>query len=86
MLGFWEEVRQLALVELGLSDDTALEESFAGGIEGSVEDGEEGGGFFGEDVAGLVVEGSQDGDALDDVLDVCCHAGCSFGYIGCMSG
>jgi hypothetical protein len=64
VLGLGEEVRQMALVNLGLAIDTALQEGFPGRVEGAVEDSEESAGFLGEDLAMLVVHGAQDGDIL----------------------
>jgi len=70
MLGLRQEIEEVALVELGLADDAALEQGLAGGVEGAVEDGEEDGGFLAEDLAGVVVEGAEDVDVVEDLVDV----------------
>jgi hypothetical protein len=65
----------MALVDLGLAIDTALEEGFPGRVEGTVEDGEESASFLGEDLAMLVVHGAQDGDILELYFDLA-HVDC----------
>jgi hypothetical protein len=57
-----KEVEEVALVELCLPDHTALQESFAALIEGTVEEGKEDGGIFAEDVAVLVAQLAEDID------------------------
>lgn len=70
MLGLGQEVGQVAAVDLGLLVDAALQESLAGRVEGAVQDGEEGAGVLGEDLAGVVVQSTQDGDILELSVDV----------------
>jgi hypothetical protein len=62
VLGLWEEVEQIALIELGLADDTALEQLFPALVECAVEEGEEDGGVLAEDLACLVIESAEDVD------------------------
>lgn len=66
VLGLGEEIGQSAIVELLLTDRSSLEESFAGGVEGAVEEGEEGRGLGSEDLAIPLLDGAVDGDALVD--------------------
>lgn len=68
MLGLGQEVEEVALVELGLADLTALEELLAPAVEGAVEDSEEDADFLGEDLAGIVVELAEDVDILERSL------------------
>lgn len=70
VLGLGQEVGQVAAVDLGLLVDTALQESLAGRVEGAVQDGEEGAGVLGEDLAAVVVQSTQDGDILELSVDV----------------
>jgi hypothetical protein len=70
VLGLGEEVREMALVDLGLAIDTALEEGFPGRVEGAVEDGKESASFLGEDLAMLVIHSAQDGDILELHFDL----------------
>lgn len=70
VLGLGEEVEQVALVNLGLAVDTALQEGLAGRVEGTVEDGEESTSILGEDLAGIIIESSEDGDVLELSVDV----------------
>lgn len=67
--GLWEEIWENPLVELGLSDNTALEKLLSSGVEGSVEEGDESNGILGEDLLVGVVDDTRDGDALDDGVD-----------------
>ena len=69
VLGLGEEVGQVALVDLGLAIDAALQQGLAGGIEGAVQDGEESTCFLGQDLAGVIGDVSQDGDILQLGLD-----------------
>lgn len=69
MLGLWKEIWENALVELGLSDNTALEELLSSCVEGSVEESDESNGIFGEDLLVGVVDDARDGDPLDDGVD-----------------
>lgn len=55
VLGLWKEVWENALVELCLSDNTALEKLLSSGVERSVEEGKEGDGVSGEDLLVRVV-------------------------------
>lgn len=66
MLGLWEEVGQRALVELYLSNDTALEKLLSGAIEGPLEEGEEGKGIFCEDLLVEGCDGAGDVHALEE--------------------
>lgn len=70
VLGLGEEVGQMTLVDLGLAVNSTLQESFAGRVEGAVQDGEEGTGILGEDLAGLLGDGAQDGDILHLGIDL----------------
>ena len=65
VLGLRQEVEQVALVNLGLTVNPALEESLASGVEGPVEDGEESTSILGEDLAGVIIQSAQDGDILE---------------------
>lgn len=69
VLGLGEEIRENAFVELGLSDNTALEELLSSCVEGSVEESDESNGILGEDLLVGVVDDARDGDALDDGVD-----------------
>lgn len=60
----------MSLVDLGLAVDAALQERLASGIEGAVEDGQEGAGVFGEDLAGVGVDGAEDDDVLELRVDL----------------
>ena len=66
VLGLGQEIGQLAAVKLGLAQDAALEQVFAGGIEGAMQEGKEGNGIAGEDLAVGLGDRPGDGDALDD--------------------
>ena len=46
VLSLWQEVKKVALVELGLSDHTTLEQLLAPGVESTVKDSEEDADFF----------------------------------------
>jgi hypothetical protein len=70
MLGFWEEVGEDSLVQLCLSNYTALKQCLSGGIEGPVEESEESDGFLAEKLSPRVVQGTEDVDILYDSLDV----------------
>ena len=70
MLGLGQEVGNDASIKLLLSDYSALEQSFSGVIEGSVEEGEEGSGFGREDLLLGVVDSAMDGNTLVESLDV----------------
>lgn len=75
VLGLGEEVEQLALVELGLADDTALEQLFPALVECAVEEGEEDGGVLAEDMARLVVESAEDVDLAQNGVRAGGHCG-----------
>lgn len=75
MLGLWEKVREISLVELLLSDNSSLQQSFSCGIEGSVEKCQECGGIFGKNVFSRIVDRTKDGDTFVDSLDVSHLAG-----------
>lgn len=66
VLGLGEEIGQNTPVKLGLADLAALEEGLASVIEGAVQEGEEGEGLGGEDLAVDLVDLAKDGDALKD--------------------
>lgn len=68
VLGLGEEVGERALVELGLADLAALEEGLAGAVEGALQEGEEGEGLGGQDLALRLLDGAEDADALEDGL------------------
>ena len=65
MLGFRQEIEQVALVNLRLAVHPALEEGLASGVKGPVEDGEESTSILGEDLAGVIIQSAQDGDILE---------------------
>lgn len=62
MLGLWEEVEKVALVELSLSDYSSLQQRFPALIECAVEERKEDTGVLAEDVTVLVVEVAEDVD------------------------
>ena len=66
VLGLWEEIWENALVELGLSDHTALEELLSSCVERSVEESKERNGVLGEDLLVGVVDDTRDVNTLDD--------------------
>jgi hypothetical protein len=70
VLGLGEEVRELAAVELSLADLAALEQGFPGRVEGAVEEGEEGEGVGGQDLAVRLVDLAENVDALEDGFGV----------------
>jgi hypothetical protein len=63
---FGEEVGKNTLIELCLSDRTALEKLLPGAIEGAVEKGEESNGFFAENLSVKVGDRSCNVHALKD--------------------
>lgn len=65
-----QEVGEVALVNLGLAVDTALEEGLASRVEGAVEDGEEGTGVLGEDLASFRAHIAEDDDVLELGVDL----------------
>lgn len=73
VLGLWEEVEQIALVELCLSNHTALKESFPALVECAVEKRKEDGSIFAKDVSVLVIELTEDVDLAEDGIGIRCH-------------
>jgi hypothetical protein len=73
VLGLGQKIGQDAAVELGLADHAALKELLAAGVEGAVQQREEDGGIFGQDLFGLVVERAEDEHLLEDGFGVCGH-------------
>lgn len=65
-----QEVGEVTLVNLGLAVDTALEEGLASRVEGAVEDGEEGTGVLGEDLASFRAHIAEDDDVLELGIDL----------------
>lgn len=70
MLRLGEEIELHALVEFGLSQLSSIQQRLPPLVEGAMQDGEENGGIFGEDLLRLVVEGAVDGDLFEDLLRV----------------
>ena len=70
MLCFWEEVWQLALVELLLTNHSSLEQCFSCAIEGSVEESNESSRFWCEDLLLRLVDLAENLDALVQCFDV----------------
>lgn len=66
--GLWQEVGQGTLVELGLAELSPLEEVLACGVEGAVEEGDEGEGLGRQDLLVLLLDGAEHTDALEDVF------------------
>lgn len=66
MSGLWEEVGQIALVKLDLADNAALEQGFATGVESSVQKSEEDNGISVQNLARLVVQRTENVDALEN--------------------
>ncbi len=66
----WQKVWENALVKLGLSYHTALEEFLAFYVERSMEDGKECSRVFAQDLACLATQRAKDIDALQGVIDV----------------
>ena len=62
VLGLWEKVEKVALVELSLSDYSSLQQRFPALIECAVEERKEDTGVLAEDVTVLVVEVAEDVD------------------------
>jgi hypothetical protein len=73
MLGLRQEVEQVALVELGLSDHASLEESLPALVECAVEQGEEDGSILAEDVTLVVLQLAEDVDLAEDGFGVGGH-------------
>lgn len=70
VLGLGKEVGQLAIINSSLAVDPTLQQGFPGRVEGAVQDGEEGTGFLGEDLAGVNVDVTEDGNIPQMVLDL----------------
>jgi len=68
VLGFWQKVELTTLVKLQLANLASLEKGLACGVEGAVEESEEGSSILGEDLAGLVIERPKDLDVLEDLF------------------
>jgi hypothetical protein len=62
VLGLWEEVEEVSLVELSLSNYSSLEQRFPALIECAVEERKEHASVLAEDVTVLVVEVAEDVD------------------------
>lgn len=62
MLGLWEEVEKVSLVELSLSNHSSLKKGFPAFIECAVEECKEDAGVFTEDMAVLIVKVAEDVD------------------------
>ena len=75
MLGFWEEVEKISLVELSLSDYSSLKQRLPALIECAVEKRKEDTGVLAEDVTVLVVEVAEDVDLPQDTISASCHCG-----------
>jgi hypothetical protein len=75
VLGLWEKVEQVALVELSLSDHTSLKESLPALVECAVEQGEEDGSILAEDVTLVVLQLAEDIDLAEDGFRVGGHCG-----------
>ena len=73
MLGLWEEVEQIAFIQLGLADHSALKKCFPALIECAVEKCKEDGSIFAEDVSVLVIQLAEDVDLAEDSIRVGCH-------------
>lgn len=69
VLGLGQEVEKVSSVNLSLALDAALEQSLAGGVEGAVQQSQEGHGLLAEDLAGFVAHVAQDGNILQLSLD-----------------
>jgi hypothetical protein len=81
VLGLGEEVRENSLVNLSLTQDTALEELLAGRVEGSVESGQESTCLLGEDLGGGLADGSKDLDVLEESVDLGRHCDGVYMYV-----
>jgi hypothetical protein len=83
VLGLWEEVEQLALVELGLAGNAALKKLFPALVECAVKEGEEDGGVLAEDMARLVIERAEDVDLAQHVVLAGGHRECACPVVKC---
>jgi len=73
VLGLWEEVEKISLVELSLSDYSSLKQRLPALIECAVEKRKEDTGVLAEDVTVLVVEVAEDVDLPQDTIGASCH-------------
>jgi predicted DNA-binding protein len=71
MSRFWEEVWEYTLIELCLSDYSALKKLLPGAIERPVEEGEECNSFFAKDLLVEIRDGSRDVHSLEDGINLC---------------
>jgi hypothetical protein len=70
VLGLWQEVEDVTLVKLGLSDIPSLKESLACAIERAVEHCEEDGSILAKYLSGLVIERAQNINVIQSLVDV----------------
>ena len=77
-----EEVGKVALVELLLASRSSAQQVLAGGVEGSMEHGEEDEGVLVQDATSLVVERAEDVDVLEHVVGVWRRVGLDGGVEG----
>jgi hypothetical protein len=68
-----EEVEEIALIELGLSDYASLQERFPALVECAVEEGKEDCGIFAEDMAVLVAQCAEDVHLAEDGVGAGSH-------------
>jgi hypothetical protein len=73
VLCFWEEVEQVALVELGLSGHSPLQQVLTALVKCAVQESEEDGGILAENVPVLVIELAEDIDLAEDGVGISCH-------------
>ncbi len=66
MLRLWEKVWQNTLVQLCLPDHSALKKLFSGVVEGSLQEGKECKGIFGENLSVKVVDCPSNIDSLEN--------------------
>jgi hypothetical protein len=76
VLGLGKEVEQVALVEVCLSYNASLEESFPALVECAVEEGEEDSSVFAQNLAGLVVQCAEDVNLAQEIVCFSCHCVC----------
>ena len=84
VLGLWQEVEQVSLVELGLAKHASLEQGFSALVECAVEKGQEDTGVLAENVAVLVIEVAEDVDLSQDPFGIDGH--CAVGIYQCAKG
>lgn len=75
MFRLWQEVEQLAAVNLCLAGNSSFEQRLAGVVECAMQEGKESNRLLGQDLAVLVVDVSEDGDTLELGFD-CSHFVC----------